>query len=498
MAIQVAASGDQTFSCTEIDGATVCEPAIQSVAVAVANNGSLPGRLHLRPRLVDGDCSALTVAVGANQPAALCDVVGAWVDLGLVLDPGTSNSVEVVLGVAPTVPRGAWDLSLDLGLSLGLWVLDDDPSDAWSQTRAVGLLITGVWTDPEPAPAGSGGGTQDAESPEEEAPIVGGGTPVEPVEEEPAAGEDTDPSDEVPPPEGPPAGEEGESTSPIETPEDDGSSDEPVGGDDQAPPGEETAPQDNDAPPGEPPAGEAESPRTTAPPENGATADEPIVEEPVEDDQAPSGEESGSGDDPPPEEPPSEEEPPSDGEAPDDSDTGLHDLTGVVWLDDDGDRLLIPQSGEVGVDGLVVDLLAESGEQLARVRTDETGRYEFVGLPAGFYVIEIHLPPGVGPSDPDPDDRAQLEDLAVEIAGELGIDPAEVVVDDTVEVIAEPDGQRVRSGLLTVGGDPVEAADFALSEEPGDVPAEPAKDPEQVATRPEEGPVVPGTSEEEP
>ena len=62
----------------------------------------------------------------------------------------------------------------------------------------------------------------------------------------------------------------------------------------------------------------------------------------------------------------------------------------TVWADTNGDG--IQDAGEVGIAGVVVNLLRPDGTVLDTTITDAAGNYSFIDLPAGDYVIEVELP----------------------------------------------------------------------------------------------------------
>ena len=67
-------------------------------------------------------------------------------------------------------------------------------------------------------------------------------------------------------------------------------------------------------------------------------------------------------------------------------------LGGVVYHDrsNDGQQT----AGEEGIANVRVTLLDDGGQSIAETHTDETGRYEFSGLPAGIYTIREQQPAG--------------------------------------------------------------------------------------------------------
>ncbi len=65
-----------------------------------------------------------------------------------------------------------------------------------------------------------------------------------------------------------------------------------------------------------------------------------------------------------------------------------------VWVDIDGDG--VQDDTEAGVENVTVRLVNLNRDVLATTITDGQGRYEFVGLPAGTYLVEFVLPSGYG------------------------------------------------------------------------------------------------------
>ena len=68
-------------------------------------------------------------------------------------------------------------------------------------------------------------------------------------------------------------------------------------------------------------------------------------------------------------------------------------ISGFVWDDTDTDG--IQDGGEPGVSGVTVNLIDDStGTTVFSTLTDTSGNYEFTGLPAGTYVVEVESPSG--------------------------------------------------------------------------------------------------------
>ncbi len=80
-----------------------------------------------------------------------------------------------------------------------------------------------------------------------------------------------------------------------------------------------------------------------------------------------------------------------------------------IWEDLDRDG--IQEEGEPGIAGVLVQLLTESGEEIASAITDDNGMYMFSGLAPGNYVIEFALPDGFTPtlSDRGSDDTVDSD-----------------------------------------------------------------------------------------
>ncbi|MEM7393307.1 MAG: SdrD B-like domain-containing protein, partial [Verrucomicrobiota bacterium] len=72
-------------------------------------------------------------------------------------------------------------------------------------------------------------------------------------------------------------------------------------------------------------------------------------------------------------------------------DFGYQGYTGsigdLIWRDLNGDGVV--QAGEPGIPGVTVNLIGLSGSQLATATTDSDGRYQFSGLPGGFYFVTV-------------------------------------------------------------------------------------------------------------
>jgi len=68
------------------------------------------------------------------------------------------------------------------------------------------------------------------------------------------------------------------------------------------------------------------------------------------------------------------------------------EISGVVYVDTDAD--CVRDAGELGLAGVLVELLNESGEVVASTRTAEDGTYRFSFLPAGEYSVRETQPEG--------------------------------------------------------------------------------------------------------
>ena len=76
--------------------------------------------------------------------------------------------------------------------------------------------------------------------------------------------------------------------------------------------------------------------------------------------------------------------------------TPLFSLGNRVWHDLDNNALL--EDGEPGLDGVTVNLLAETGAVLSSTVTANGGYYQFDRLPAGIYSLEVLPPTGMASS----------------------------------------------------------------------------------------------------
>ncbi len=65
----------------------------------------------------------------------------------------------------------------------------------------------------------------------------------------------------------------------------------------------------------------------------------------------------------------------------------LGSIGDLVWLDVDGDGVL--DAGEKGIAGVTLNLLDADGDVVATVTTDTAGAYDFTGLPAGTFRVEV-------------------------------------------------------------------------------------------------------------
>lgn len=59
----------------------------------------------------------------------------------------------------------------------------------------------------------------------------------------------------------------------------------------------------------------------------------------------------------------------------------------TIWLDEDGDG--VEDGGEPGIAGVTVNLLDGGGAIIATTTTDDQGSYDFTGVPAGTYSVEV-------------------------------------------------------------------------------------------------------------
>ncbi len=82
-----------------------------------------------------------------------------------------------------------------------------------------------------------------------------------------------------------------------------------------------------------------------------------------------------------------------------------------VWNDIDGDG--IDESGELGIEGVLVELLDLAGNVLATRTTGPNGEYLFADIPAGDYQVRFTRPAGYnstpqGVGDPNSDSNADV------------------------------------------------------------------------------------------
>ena len=68
------------------------------------------------------------------------------------------------------------------------------------------------------------------------------------------------------------------------------------------------------------------------------------------------------------------------------------EISGIVYVDQDAD--CIRDTGEVGLGGVLIELIDESGQTVATTRTDADGTYRFTFLPAGVYTVRETQPDG--------------------------------------------------------------------------------------------------------
>lgn len=99
-----------------------------------------------------------------------------------------------------------------------------------------------------------------------------------------------------------------------------------------------------------------------------------------------------------------------------------------VWKDSDGDG--VQDGGELGLQGVTVQLKNSSGVVIATDITDSSGEYEFTGLAAGTYTVVISAPSGYTPSPSnvgsndsiDSDGSPEMVTLATNSSSNLTID----------------------------------------------------------------------------
>jgi len=127
--------------------------------------------------------------------------------------------------------------------------------------------------------------------------------------------------------------------------------------------------------------------------------------------------------------------------------TPLYRLGNLVWEDFNNDGIADP--GEPGIEGVLVQLLDDTGTVIAETVTDADGHYLFDGLDAGDY--QVNLPGNQTPvlADPQPGIIAgALDDLTTSGAPEAD---AEGNTDNDNNGVAT--GSDHLSGLVTLGGD---------------------------------------------
>ena len=103
-------------------------------------------------------------------------------------------------------------------------------------------------------------------------------------------------------------------------------------------------------------------------------------------------------------------------------DAGMYELASIgdfVWVDLDADG--VQDGGEVGLDGVTVNLLDGAGLPLASAVTAGGGAYAFAGLVPGDYILEFVGPPGLtfSPVDQGGDDTVDSD--ANPLSGRSGV-----------------------------------------------------------------------------
>ncbi len=77
----------------------------------------------------------------------------------------------------------------------------------------------------------------------------------------------------------------------------------------------------------------------------------------------------------------------------------LGDISGVLWVDTDGDGVV--DAGETRLEGVRIDVYDEDGNLVTSVTTDADGSYSIADLPPGTYTVVVDedtLPDGVVPA----------------------------------------------------------------------------------------------------
>ena len=135
-------------------------------------------------------------------------------------------------------------------------------------------------------------------------------------------------------------------------------------------------------------------------------------------------------------------------------DASLHTISDRVWQDIDGDG--VQDAGEVGLEGVRVELVGASGDVIAGTFTDGSGDFSFAGVADGSYTLRITdtaavLRQFVGTTPP-----ATADELAVTVAGadvsavSFGYNQPGIFGDT---VFSDSDGDGVQDGgELGLGG----------------------------------------------
>jgi hypothetical protein len=152
--------------------------------------------------------------------------------------------------------------------------------------------------------------------------------------------------------------------------------------------------------------------------------------------------------------------PPTNGDYPPDpikSDFENNILGNRVWVDSDLDGVQDP--AEIGLDGVMVQLLDTSGTPLETTFTDLNGYYGFDVLDGDMHAIQVSLPAGYGfsPRDAAPDDLTDSDvDPATGISDPFGIAGNDLTRDAGVYLLPQPAGGS--------GGGETEAETLAIGD----------------------------------
>ncbi|MFV2065776.1 MAG: SdrD B-like domain-containing protein [Pirellulales bacterium] len=118
----------------------------------------------------------------------------------------------------------------------------------------------------------------------------------------------------------------------------------------------------------------------------------------------------------------------------------------TVWFDLDGDG--VQESGEPGVEGIEVLLLDESDNILQGTFTDSLGAYEFLGVIAGTFQVEVKPSLGLVLTSPDQGANDELDSDFDPVTGRASVTLAGNQADRSIDAgLTAVTGQAVISGL---------------------------------------------------